>query len=242
MTPGHHPLAGKVVFTRIGFLRGLRACPPLVVGGLPFGLVTGLTAQAHGLSLLEASLMSLLVFAGSSQLIVLGTWVAPISVLSASLTSLTVNLRFILMGPLLAPWMDHVRGWRRWLSFFCMIDHNWALSLKEIETGQPDAAFLVGSGVPIWISFLLFTVAGYLTGTLVATAPGHPVFFAALATFVALLVPMWRGRSDLMPWLVAGGVALGVSQLLPGTSWHVVAGAVAGGGAGLLRERWTRVA
>ena len=63
------------------------------------------------------------------------------------------------------------------------------------------------------------------------------MFFAALAVFVAILVPMWRGRADALPWVVAAGVALLVSRLLPGTSWHIVAGALAGAGAGAWRDR-----
>lgn len=227
-----------VTFTRAGFLRGVRASPPLLVGGIPFGLVAGLTAQAHGLSLLESTLMSVTVFAGSAQLIALGVWTSPVPVGTVSLASLTMNLRFLLMGPLLAPWMDALRGWRRWLSLFFMIDHNWALALKQIEKGERDAAFLIGSGFPIWLVWVGTCILGHLSGSLVQTGPGHPLFFAALSTFIALLVPMWRGRGDLLPWLVAAAVALGVSSVLPGTAWHIVAGALAGGGIGLLQQRW----
>ena len=227
-----------VTFTRAGFLRGVRASPPLLIGGLPFGLVAGLTAQAHGLSFLESTLMSATVFAGSAQLIALGVWAAPVSVSTVSMASLTMNLRFLLMGPPLAPWMDQLRGWRRWLSLFFMIDHNWAMAIKEIEKGERDAAFLIGSGVPIWMVWVVSSIVGHLSGSLIHTGPGHPLFFAALCTFIALLVPMWRGKTDLLPWLVAGSVALVVSQVLPHTAWHIVIGALAGGTTGLLQQRW----
>ena len=231
---------GPVVFTREGFVRGLRASPALVLAGVPFGVIAGLTAQAHGLSFAEASLMSFFTFAGSAQLLALGAWTTPVSFATVNLTSLTVNLRFLLMGPLLAPWLDHLRGWRRWLSLFFMIDHNWALALKEIEAGRRDAAFLIGSGLPIWVAWVLLTMVGHLLASSVAAPPGHPVYFAALAVFIALLVPMWRGRVDLAPWLVAAAVAFGVSRLLPHTSWHIVTGAVAGGLCGALRDAWKR--
>jgi 4-azaleucine resistance transporter AzlC len=227
-----------VTFTRAGFLRGVRASPPLLIGGLPFGLVAGLTAQAHGLSFLESTLMSATVFAGSAQLIALGVWAVPVSVSTVSLASLTMNLRFLLMGPLLGPWMDQLRGWRRWLSLFFMIDHNWAMAIKEIEKGERDAAFLIGSGLPIWMVWVASSIIGHLSGSLIHTGPGHPLFFAALCTFIALLVPMWRGKTDLLPWLVAGSVALVVSQVLPHTAWHIVIGALAGGTTGLLQQRW----
>ena len=232
--------AGPTTFTWEGFARGLRASPALVLAGAPFGLVAGLTAQAHGLTLAEATLMSLFCFAGSAQLLALGAWTTPVSFVTVNLTSLTVNLRFLLMGPLLAPWLDQLRGWRRWLSLFVMIDHNWALSLKEIEAGRRDAAFLMGTGIPIWFAWVILTMLGHLLGTVVAAPPGHPVFFAALAVFIALLVPMWRGRSDLLPWLIAAAVAFAVSRALPGKSWYIVSGAVAGGLSGALRDVWAR--
>jgi predicted branched-subunit amino acid permease len=203
-------------------------------------MITGLAAQAKGLTLAEATLMSACVFAGSAQLLAIGAWTLPASILGVSLTSLTVNLRFLLMGPLLAPWLDSLRGWRRWLSLFLMIDHNWALSLKEIEAGRRDAAFLIGSGTPLWLAWVLCTVAGHLLGSVVAAPPDHPVYFAALCVFIALLLPMWRSRRDLLPWVTAGTVAFAVSRLLPGSSWHIVAGALTGAAAGALRDRMGR--
>jgi 4-azaleucine resistance transporter AzlC len=229
-----------VSYSRAGFLRGLRASPPLVLGMLPFGSVAGLTAQAHGLSLAEAALMSLLVFAGSSQLLALAAWAQPVPVLSASLTSLTVNLRFMLMSPLLAPWLDGLRGWRRWGTLFFLTDNVWATSLKAMNAGERDAAFLLGAGLPLWVGWWLTAIAGHVAGTLLAPTPGHPVFFAAMAVFVALLVSMWRGAGDLLPWLVAAAIALAVSKALPGTSWHIVVAAIGGALAGLCRDRWRR--
>lgn len=230
-------MSNPIHFTWAGFRRGLRASPPLVVAGLPFGIVTGLAAQAKGLTLAEAAFMSATVFAGTAQLLAIGAWTLPISVLTVSLTSLTVNLRFLLMGPLLAPWLDGLRGWRRWLSLYLMLDHNWALALQEIQAGRRDAAFLAGSGAPLWFTWVLCTVLGHLLGSVVAAPPGHPVYFAALTVFIALLLPMWRGRRDLVPWLAAGIVAIVVSTLLPGSSWHIVAGALAGALVGITRDR-----
>jgi predicted branched-subunit amino acid permease len=51
------------------------------------------------------------------------------------------------------------------------------------------------------------------------------------------MVPLWRGRSDLLPWAVAGLVALAVHQAGLGQPWPVMAGALAGAAAGAWRER-----
>jgi 4-azaleucine resistance transporter AzlC len=226
-----------VTFTSAGLLRGARVSVPLLIGLIPFGLVAGVTAQAHGLSLLEAMLMSGLVFAGSAQLVSLGSWTHPVSLAAATLACFIVNLRFALMGPMLAPWLDHVRGWKRWGSLAFLVEHDWALALREIQDGGRDAAFFLGAGLAFWVLWELTTVVGFLIGQVVAPAPGHPLFFAALACFIAMLVPMWRGKQDLLPWIAAAGTAIVVSRLFPGTSWHIIAGAVVGGLTGYVRDR-----
>ena len=227
-----------VTFTAAGFALGIRRSLPLQIGMIPFGLVVGVTAQAQGLSVIEALLMSGLVVAGASQLVVLGAWAMPVSLVSATLTCFVMNLRFGLMGPTLAPWLDKVHGWKRWGSIYLLMDHVWALSLQELARGGRDAAFMLGIGVVSWIIWVICTVLGFVLGEVVHPAAGHPLFFAALAAFIAMLVPMWRGaRRDLLPWVAAAVTAIGVSKLLPDTSWHIVAGAVVGGVTGYLRDR-----
>ena len=48
---------------------GVRAATPIVLGYLPVGLAFGVLARRAGLTTPEAGLMSLLVYAGSSQFI-----------------------------------------------------------------------------------------------------------------------------------------------------------------------------
>ncbi len=48
------------------FSRGILASLPLLVGILPFGLVTGIAGLQVGLSPLEVTLMSAMVFAGAA--------------------------------------------------------------------------------------------------------------------------------------------------------------------------------
>jgi 4-azaleucine resistance transporter AzlC len=215
---------------------GARRSVPILLGLIPFGLVIGVMAQGQGLSLAEAGLMSALCFAGSAQLLALGHWGVPAPILAASVAAFVINLRLALMGPVLAPWLDRVRGWRLWGSLFLMVDQNWALSVEHMRRGEGDAGFLFGSGVLIWVTWVATTLAGHVLGSLVQPSPGHPLFFAALAVFVALLVPMWRGRSDVVPWLVAAGAATLASRLLPG-SWYILIGALSGGLAGVIQDR-----
>lgn len=222
-------------FTAAAMWLGARRIAPLVIALVPFGLIVGLVGQGQGLSLAEMGLMSGLCFAGSAQLLALSHWTMPAPILAAAFGTFVINLRMALMGPVLAPWLDRLHGWRLAGSLFVMADQNWALSVDAMRRNDTDAGFLFGSGAATWVLWLVTTLVGHLLGRVLAPVPGHPVFFAALAVFVALLVPMWRGRADAMPWVVAAGMATLVWWVVPGP-WYIVAGAIAGAAAGAARD------
>ena len=227
-------------FSRAAVLAGMQASLPLQAAVAPFALVCGVVSQGQGLSLAESTLMSAVVYAGSAQLLVLSHWGNPAPVLAAAIATLVINLRLALMGPVLSPWLDRLRGWRLWGSLFVMADQNWALSVAEMQSGRSDAGFLFGSGALMWAVWVSGTAAGHVLGATMRPAPGHPLFFSALAVFVAILGTMWRTRADLLPWVVAAVVAAVLARLMPDGSWHIVGGALAGSAAGVLRDRRRR--
>ena len=227
----------RIIFTRAGIARGLRAATPLVIGTFPFGLVVGVISDAKGLSLLEALLMSALVFAGSSQLLALDLWTEPAPVVAATLAALVVNCRMAPMGAALAPWLDRLRGVRLWGTLATLVDHSYALSAAEMRRGGRDAGYLLGVGLALWFFWMIAVGVGHVFGSAVRLPPGHPVFFAAIATFCAILVPVWQGvRRDLLPWTLAAAVALLAWRGGLGAPWPLLAGALSGAALGAWLE------
>jgi predicted branched-subunit amino acid permease len=217
-----------ISFTGAGFLLGAKRSLPVLAGLSPFGFVVGLITQHHGLSLLQCMVMNGLVYAGASQLVALANWSHPAPILAAAFAALVVNMRFALMGPVLAPWLAGLKPLTRFASLAILVDHSWAISVTDMRRGGRDAALFLGLGVPLWFGWMLATTAGYLSASSLDLAPHNPLFFGALAAFVALLVPLWRGRTDILPWTVAGFVSVSIAHLLPNTSWYIVAGAISG--------------
>jgi 4-azaleucine resistance transporter AzlC len=227
----------RVTFTRAGMLRGARAAAPLVIGTFPFGLVVGVISDSRGLSLLETLLMSGLVFAGSSQLLALELWAEPAPIAAATLAALVVNCRMAPMGAALAPWLDRLRGVRLWGTLATLVDHSYALAAAEMRRGGRDAAYLLGVGVALWLFWMIAVGIGHVFGAVVRLPPGHPVFFAAIATFCAILVPVWQGlRRDLAPWSLAAIVSVLAWSAGLGAPWPLLAGALAGAALGAARE------
>ncbi len=218
----------QILFTRQGFRRGVYRSFPVILGLSPFGFVTGLVTARHGLSLLDCVLMNSLVYAGAAQLVALANWTHPAPIVAAAFAAFVVNIRFALMGPALAPWLDGLSQTGRYASLALLVDHPWAISVADMRRGGRDAALFVGLSLPIWLSWIFTTTAGFILARGLNLAPHHPIFFGALAAFLALLVPLWRSKADILPWLVAGGTAALADVLWPHTAWYILSGAVSG--------------
>ena len=222
----------RAALTAAGMRRGARAALAITLGLAPFGLVVGVVADARGLSLLETLLMSGLVFAGTSQLVALELWAEPAPILAAGLAVLVVNLRMAPMGAALAPVLDRLSGWRLWGTLAVLVDNSFALTIAEMRAGRRDPGFLLGASLMMLANWLVMCAVGHSLGALVRLPAGHPLFFASTATLLSLLVPIWRGRTDLAPWDVAGGVALAAHGAGFGPPWPVLAGALVGAATG----------
>jgi 4-azaleucine resistance transporter AzlC len=222
-------------FTAAGAFAGARQASPLMASVFVYGIVFGVLARQAGMTLIETLLMSGLVSAGASQFIAVGLWAFPLPAMAIVLTTLIVNLRHLLMGAALQPWFARLPAGKAYGSIFFMGDESWALTMGEFTRGGRDAAFLLGSGLALFVSWLASTFSGWVAGSALGDPERWALDFAFPVAFVALLAGMWRGKSDFLPWAAAAAVAIAAAQWLPG-QWYIVLGGLAGSAAGALRH------
>lgn len=217
------------------FAAGVVHCLPIVAGAVPFGFLLGSLAAKAGLSALDMGLMSALVFAGSSQFVaveLLDKGSAGLAVVGAILL---VNLRHLLMGATLEPRFRGVPRARAGLALFFMTDEQWALALRRGP--ELTLAYWYGVAATLYLAWLTSTVAGTLAGALIADPTAWGLDFTFIAVFLCLLAGFWRGAGSLPPWLASAAAALAVHALSSGGTWHILAGALAGGAVAALQAK-----
>jgi 4-azaleucine resistance transporter AzlC len=222
-----------------GWRTGMHAGLPLALGVAAYGLVWGALAGQAGLSTPEASLMSAAVFAGAAQFVALGFWQGhphglPLG--AVVVTTLIVNLRFVLMSASMQPLFEREQVRGRWLKAFFISDENWALTSAEAAHGRGSVGFLLGAGALIYAAWVAASIAGRVAGDWIGDPQRFGLDFAFTASFLALLLGMWRGRQTLLPWAVAAVVAVVAHAWLPG-KWYIVIGGLCGSIVALPRSR-----
>ena len=220
--PGRTP----VTFGWDGVCAGFLTCAPIAIGVGGYGVAFGVLASQAGLSVAEAALMSAVVLAGASQIVAIELWADPIPVATIVLTVFAINLRYSLMGAALQPWFQSLSWKKVYGSLFFMADENWALTLRDLQSGNGRGAFLLGSGLAIWVFWVLSTVVGALVGGAVGDPTEYGIDFMLALVFVALAAELWEGRSSIVPWLVALAVAVVAAALVPG-QWYILLGGLA---------------
>jgi predicted branched-subunit amino acid permease len=218
------------------FWLGVRMFLPVAISIAAYGVVWGVLAGQAGLSVLEVALMSGLVFAGASQFVALDMW-SPgnLPILSTVIAAGIVNLRMLLMSATLRPLVGHLSLPKQLGAMFFVSDEQWAMTMAEVRKGSGSVAFLLGTGVLSWFAWMGSTLCGRVLGAFIEDPTKYGLDFAFTATFLALLLGMWRGRGDLIPWIFGALSAILTSRLIEG-NWYIIVGGLVGSFAGALAE------
>ena len=224
-------MSETVSFTAKGFAAGALRMMPLIPGVVILALLFGYLAKQTGLSVLESGLMSAIVFAGASQFLALQLWTDPLSIGALVVAVTIVNVRHVLMGATMVPWLSKVPTHKAYAALYFMTDEAWGISVVEMNRGGRDAAFLWGAGFCLYAFWVTSTFFGAAFGDLIPDPERYGINFLFAAFFLALLFSFWKGKGDLVPWIVAAAVALVMERFTDGT-WYILVGALVGSLAG----------
>ncbi|ABB14781.1 AzlC family ABC transporter permease [Carboxydothermus hydrogenoformans] len=206
------------------FLLGLKKTTPFMLGLIPFGLAYGIMATQAKLSLGETLLMSLLVFAGSAQFMAVGMIKEGVGIGFIVLSTLLINLRHLLMGLSLAPFLNKLNAKWLYLLAFGLTDEVYGTTIGHYQQegsykGNP--YFMLGSEAGIYFSWLISSLAGALLGTLIKDPLSWGLDFAMPATFLSIVIGQIKSWQILIVFLIAGILAIAGYLLIPG-KWYII--------------------
>lgn len=217
------------------FRDGIRDTLPLMLGVFPFGLAYGIFGQSIGLTAGETVLMSLTVFAGAAQFISLPMFAADAGWLMISFTTLLINLRHLLMGASLVPYMERLPlAWQALLCFG-MADETYAVTISRAQSAGYSRDYHFASNATGYVTWAVSTVLGVALGSHISDPLVWGLDFAMPATFLALLVPRLVDRTSLLVCLTAGVVSVAAAVFIPG-KWYIILACLAAVAVGAWRD------
>lgn len=185
------------------FVLGLKAGLSIAIGYFPVALTFGLLAKTSGLSIWEATAMSIFVYAGASQymsLTLISKGVDPILIV---LNTFVLNIRHFLMTAALNEKMQSEKRWIKGIYAFGITDESFSVlaTRKEEKIGT---SFAFGVALIAYSSWVVFTAVGHVIGANLPQFLQAAMSIALYAMFVGLLVPSMRGnRKVVMLALIA---------------------------------------
>jgi predicted branched-subunit amino acid permease len=193
----------------VAWREGMQVGLPSLFGIGAWGIVVGVAMVKSGLTVVQASAMTLIVFAGSAQLASLPLIAAhaPIWVIFA--TALVVNLRFVIFSVLLGPHFSHLPLRQRFVLGYISGDVTIALFLQrypETRREPGKLSFLKGLMVPNWFAWQIGSLAGIFLGS--AVPAEWQLGFAGTLAILCIMIPLIINSAALCGVLVAAVVGV----------------------------------
>ena len=204
----------------------------MLLGIVPFGVITGVAMVASGIPPLVAMLMSLVVFAGASMVASAQLLASNAPALLIILTTLIINLRFMMYSASLRLHFAHAPLKHRLAIAYLTADNVYGLVLGRFAEHPEDPGkleYFMGAGLVVWAAWQVAVLGGVLIG---AGVPAQwRLEFAAPLAFIAISIPFLRDRATITAALAAGAAVVLASDLP--FRLEIVAAAVTGIAVGL---------
>ena len=205
------------------FLKGIVDVSPLMIPVVPFGLIFGVLAIDIGFSPVETMAMSLIIFGGASQIVLLQLFSGGASSLVIISSVGAVNSRHLLYGAVVSEHLSDLKlVWKIVIPYF-LIDQAFAISNDYLKKNKDSNRYfhLVGGGATCWVIWQSTTLLGIILGAAIPEKLG--LSFAVPLTFLALLVNDFRKFINVIVIIISGLVATLGYNYIPFKAYVIVA-------------------
>lgn len=195
---------------------------PLCLAVLPWGLLAGSIAVNSGLTSTQAVALSAFIFAGAAQLVTISMVAAGSGFIAIVLTIFIITAQHLLYALILREHVSKMPLRRRLPVAFLLTDELFAVA---VGNSKFSFAYLLGAGLCMYITWLIYTVAGVILAASVPNLADYHLDFSIVATFTAIVVPMIKNLSTLIGVVVSLVLSLVLNSLAIGGAM-VIAGLI----------------
>jgi len=225
------------VSRRQDFKSGIKQAVPIIMGYLPIGIAYGLLAGKAELGIIGTVLMSIFVYAGSSQLICINMLGQNTGIFTIVMMTFVVNLRHLLMSASLSLNLKNTDRRILPIAGFFITDETFAVGSSSIEKYNHKGYFFLGLGLVSYLGWSLSSWLGAGLGNILPELNSSALDFVLPAMFIALLVLQLKNRLDILVAVIAGLLSLLFVQILPG-NWNIIVATVIAATVGVGIEKW----
>lgn len=177
------------------FWRGVVHILPLCLAVLPWGLLAGSMAVNSGLSPWQGLALSAFIFAGAAQLVTISMVAAGSGFIAIVLTIFIITAQHLLYALIMREHIASMPFKKRASVAFLLTDELFAVAAGK---QQFSFAYLMGAGLCMYVTWLIYTIAGIMLAASVPNLADYHLDFSIVATFAAIVVPMIKKLSTLV--------------------------------------------
>ena len=126
---------------RSEFLAGVKALLPILLGVIPFGMISGIAVTQTHIPVASGFVMSLLIFSGAALIVALQLIATGAPALVVFFSALLVNLRFMIYSASLAPHFTRLSTKWKSLLAYLLSDQAYAASISHMTDSRLNSSF-----------------------------------------------------------------------------------------------------
>ncbi|WP_099157361.1 AzlC family ABC transporter permease [Virgibacillus ndiopensis] len=220
--------------------RGIAVGFPIMVGYLPIAITYGVLAKQAGMSLLELTMMSVLVFAGASQFMGANMIAVGAGAVEIIVATFVLNFRHFVMS---LSFMNRLRGiglnWKVPLSLG-LTDETFAVSSLHTKEAKMEKGTLFYTALIMtaYFSWVFGSFLGGVLGEIIPENLSQSMGIALYAMFIGLLIPSVKKEIKIGLIAIIAMLINALCSMFMSDGWAIVFGTVLGGLSGiyLLKE------
>ncbi|HHV82226.1 MAG TPA: AzlC family ABC transporter permease [Tepidanaerobacter syntrophicus] len=161
---------------------------PIALGYIPVSFTFGLMAVKGGIPALAAILISMTNLTSAGQFAGMNLIIEGASLVEIALTTLIVNLRYMLMSISLSQKLSNkIPAFKKYILAFGITDEVFAVS--AVQPGEVTSSYMSGLVTLPYIGWTIGTIMGALASSLLPQMLQNSMGIALYCMFIAIVVP-----------------------------------------------------